>query len=106
VTHGGTDGRTAGGARDGRDTPGAEAPDDTPVRVVDCLGRPCPVPVVELARALLAVQPGEVVEVVSDDPAARLDVPAFCRMRGHAFVGEVARPGGTGLRARRAGGAA
>ena len=75
---------------------------DEPVLVLDCLGRPCPVPVVELARALLTVAPGEVVEVVSDDPAARLDVPAFCRMRGHAFVGELARAGGTGLRVRRA----
>ena len=55
--------------------------------MVDCRGRPCPVPVVELARALLAVAPGEVVEVVSDDPAARLDVPAFCRMRGHDYLG-------------------
>ena len=83
--------------------PEATPLDPLPVRVIDCTGRPCPVPVVELARALLAVAPGEVVEVVSDDPAARLDVPAFCRMRGHAFLGEVARPVGTGLRARRDG---
>ena len=81
--------------------PGSTPLDPQPVRVIDCLGRPCPVPVVELARALLEVELGEVVEVVSDDPAARLDVPAFCRMRGHTYLGEVERPGGTGLQARR-----
>ena len=56
--------------------------------VVDCLGRPCPVPVIELARALPSVEVGQVVEVRSDDPAARHDVPAWCRMRGQEYVGE------------------
>ncbi len=68
--------------------------------VLDCLGRPCPVPVVELARAAQRLPAGTVVEVVSDDPAARADVPAFCRMRGHAYLGEAARDVGTGLRVR------
>lgn len=73
-----------------------------PDLVLDCLGRPCPVPVIELARALLRAAAGTVVEVVSDDPAARLDVPAFCRLRGHLFLGELPRSGGIGLRVRRA----
>ena len=73
-----------------------------PDLVLDCLGRPCPVPVVELARALLPLPAGTVVEVVSDDPAALVDVPAFCRMRGHTYLGEAPRAVGTGLRVRRA----
>lgn len=68
---------------------------------VDCLGRPCPVPVIELARAVLTVEVGEVVEVLSDDPAARLDIPAWCRMRGHEYVGEDARDVGSSYRVRR-----
>ena len=83
-------------------TPDGVTPDAvTPDLVIDCLGRPCPVPVVELARALPGLSAGAVVEVVSDDPAARADVPAFCRMRGHDYLGEVPRPVGTGLRVRR-----
>ena len=74
-----------------------------PDLVVDCLGRPCPVPVVELARALLPLPEGSVVEVVSDDPAALVDVPAFCRMRGHAYLGAVEHDVGAGLRVRRVG---
>ncbi len=70
--------------------------------VLDCLGRPCPVPVVELARALQRLPAGSVVEVVSDDPAALVDVPAFCRMRGHDYLGAQPRAAGTALRARSA----
>lgn len=58
--------------------------------IIDCLGRPCPVPVIELARTLPTVPVGEVVTVLSDDPAAALDLPAFCRMRGQHYAG--ARP--------------
>jgi TusA-related sulfurtransferase len=63
-------------------------PADRPADVtVDCLGRACPVPVIELARALPTVEIGDVVEVLSDDPAARYDIPAWCRLRGQEYVG-------------------
>ncbi|MGI8535530.1 MAG: sulfurtransferase TusA family protein [Mycobacteriales bacterium] len=68
--------------------------------VLDCRGRPCPVPVIELARALPTVAVDEVVAVLSDDPAARLDIPAWCRMRGQDYLGEA--PSGT-FSVRRAG---
>ncbi len=54
---------------------------------LDCRGLPCPRPIIELARHLGDVEPGEVLAVVSDDPAARHDVPAWCRMRGQEYVG-------------------
>lgn len=69
--------------------------------VLSCLGRPCPVPVIELARALPGLPAGTVVEVVSDDPAAAADIPAFCRLRGHTYLGTAARPVGVGLLVRR-----
>lgn len=70
-------------------------------RVLDCLGRPCPVPVIELARALQGLPDGAVVAVVSDDPAALTDVPAFCRMRGHTWLGATPGDPGAVLRVRR-----
>lgn len=70
---------------------------------VDCLGRPCPVPVIELAKTVAAAPPGTVVEVLSDDPASRHDVPAWCRMRGHDYLGETARDVGSAYRVRRTG---
>lgn len=60
----------------------------TPDLELDCRGLRCPLPVVELARALPRVGVGEVVAVVATDPAARHDVPAWCRMRGQEYAGE------------------
>jgi tRNA 2-thiouridine synthesizing protein A len=55
--------------------------------VVDSRGRRCPLPVIDLARAMPDVPVGEVVTVLADDPAAATDIPAWCRMRGHAYLG-------------------
>lgn len=55
---------------------------------LDCRGRRCPVPVIELARHIGTVAVGATLRVVADDAAARVDIPAWCRMRGHAYVGE------------------
>ena len=75
--------------------------DPTPDVVLDCLGRPCPVPVIEVARALPTLAVGAVVEVLSDDPAARHDLPAWCRMRGQDYLGELTRERGAAYRIRR-----
>lgn len=54
---------------------------------IDCRGMICPRPVIELARHVEDVPPGGLVAVVADDAAAAYDVPAWCRMRGHEYVG-------------------
>jgi TusA-related sulfurtransferase len=56
--------------------------------VVDSLGKRCPLPVIDLARRITDVAPGQVVALLADDEAARLDVPAWCEMRGHDYLGE------------------
>ncbi|NWF31127.1 aminotransferase class V-fold PLP-dependent enzyme [Streptomyces sp. PKU-EA00015] len=56
--------------------------------VVDALGRRCPIPVIELAKVIGDVPLGATVTVLSDDEAARLDIPAWCGMRGQEYVGE------------------
>jgi len=40
------------------------------------------------------------VAVLADDEAARLDVPAWCAMRGHDYLGETT-PGSGDYRVRR-----
>jgi tRNA 2-thiouridine synthesizing protein A len=67
---------------------------------VDCRGRPCPVPVIELARAVAAAAPGAVVEVVSDDPASAHDVPAWARLRGREYLGAAPAGDATAYRVR------
>jgi tRNA 2-thiouridine synthesizing protein A len=55
---------------------------------IDCRGLVCPAPIIELARHIALVAPGGLLAVVATDPAARADVPAWCRMTGHEYVGE------------------
>ncbi len=54
--------------------------------VLDARGTRCPVPVIRVARAARDLSPGTVVVLLADDVAARSDVPAWARMRGHAVV--------------------
>lgn len=63
--------------------------------VLDCRGRPCPQPIIDLARAFRALEIGEEITVEADDPAAAYDVPAWCRMRGQEYVGEGRADDGT-----------
>ncbi|QDW63600.1 sulfurtransferase TusA family protein [Oerskovia sp. KBS0722] len=57
-----------------------------PVTLVDARGLRCPLPVIRLAAAARDRAPGDVLTVWSTDPAARHDVPAWARMRGHTVV--------------------
>ncbi|WP_028807412.1 cysteine desulfurase/sulfurtransferase TusA family protein [Streptomyces canus] len=70
----------------GAPTPSAVAHEDS--LVVDALGKRCPIPVIELAKVIGEVPVGGTVRVLSDDEAARLDIPAWCEMREQEYVGE------------------
>lgn len=53
---------------------------------LDARGKRCPLPVIMLARLAAGQAPGTEIAVLADDPAAAVDIPAWCRMRGHTFV--------------------
>jgi TusA-related sulfurtransferase len=55
--------------------------------VIDTRGQRCPIPVIELGRRFVEVSIGGVVDVLSDDPAAGTDIPAWCAMRGQEYLG-------------------
>ncbi|WP_075824715.1 cysteine desulfurase/sulfurtransferase TusA family protein [Streptomyces acidiscabies] len=83
-----------------REKLGAEV---TPVQgtVVDSLGKRCPIPVIELSKAIRTVPVGTVVTVLADDEAARLDIPAWCEMTGNEYVGEEPKEKGRAYLVRR-----
>lgn len=66
----------------------AKTPAASDTVVVNALGKRCPIPVIELAKVIGDVPVGGTVRVLSDDEAARLDIPAWCEMRGQEYVGE------------------
>jgi len=56
---------------------------------VDCRGMRCPMPVIMLAKRIGEVPVGQVVTVLADDPAAAVDIPAWCRMTGHEYAADL-----------------
>ena len=42
---------------------------------VDCRGQTCPVPLVEVRKALKKAQPGEIIEVTGSHPASKKEIP-------------------------------
>ncbi|HEY0698077.1 MAG TPA: sulfurtransferase TusA family protein [Micromonospora sp.] len=71
------------------------------METLDCRGQRCPLPVIAVARRLPALPVGAVVRVLADDPAAAVDLPAWCRMRGQEFVGSATVDGLPGFDIRR-----
>ncbi|GHF91319.1 cysteine desulfurase/sulfurtransferase TusA family protein [Streptomyces griseosporeus] len=87
----------------GAPTPAVAAAVQRDELVVDALGKRCPIPVIELAKVIGDVPVGGTVRVLSDDEAARLDIPAWCEMRGQEYVGEEQAEKGTAYLVRRSG---
>ena len=53
---------------------------------LDLRGLNCPLPVLKAGKALLALKPGDLLVVEATDPMAAIDIPHFCRQKGHRLV--------------------
>jgi tRNA 2-thiouridine synthesizing protein A len=60
---------------------------ERPSLTLDALGKKCPIPIIMLADRIRDVTIGQTIEVLADDPAAKTDVPAWCVLKSHEFVG-------------------
>ncbi len=58
---------------------------------IDARGLLCPLPVLKARKKLAAMRAGDVLAVRATDPAARIDMPHYCREAGHRFLGEEQR---------------
>lgn len=54
--------------------------------LLDATGLLCPLPVLKARKRLQALQTGDHLTVLADDPAAIVDVPHFCTEAGHRLV--------------------
>ena len=61
---------------------------------LDCRAMPCPRPIIELAKVFARLPVGATVVLAADDPAAEVDVRAWCRMRGQEYLGSEPAPDG------------
>lgn len=60
--------------------------DPLPAARLDARGLKCPLPVLKARKALKPLAPGEVLEVLADDPAAPKDFRAFAETTGHRLA--------------------
>jgi tRNA 2-thiouridine synthesizing protein A len=58
-----------------------------PRQVLDTVGLYCPVPIIKTAERIRQMVPGEILEVLSDDRVILIDMPAWCRSKGHEYLG-------------------
>ena len=54
--------------------------------VLDARRLLCPLPVIRTQDAIKNLQDGDHLEVVCTDPGAKLDIPTWCRINGHAVL--------------------
>jgi tRNA 2-thiouridine synthesizing protein A len=59
----------------------------TPDKTLDCKGLACPMPILKTRKALDQMEPGQILEILGDDPATENDLPAFARNVGHEYLG-------------------
>ncbi|MFE3450367.1 sulfurtransferase TusA family protein [Nonomuraea sp. NPDC059194] len=63
--------------------------DGPTVSVLDGGRRSCVVLLMELRRHVSALNPGDAVHLIAHDPAAPLDLAAWCHLTGHTYLGPV-----------------
>ena len=64
-----------------------------PAVVVDARGCACPGPLMEAKKAIGKVKVGEVLEVISNDPGTKNDMPLWAQKVGHEYLGSLAADG-------------
>lgn len=56
-------------------------------KVVDATGSPCPGPLLGAKKGIGQVNIGDILEIKSNDPGTRHDIPAWARKVGHEYLG-------------------
>ncbi len=69
--------------------------------VVDVQGEFCPVPIIEMAKAMKKISVGGTVLLRCTDPGAESDIPAWCKATGNEILSMVRQGGLIEARIRR-----
>jgi tRNA 2-thiouridine synthesizing protein A len=60
---------------------------------VDARGSACPGPLLEAKKGIGKVRVGETLEIFSNDPGTRTDIPIWAKKVGHEYLGVVEADG-------------
>ena len=59
---------------------------DTPHHVLDCVGLFCPMPILKTREAMRGMAVGQLLEMLSDDPASEADMKSWTARTGNELV--------------------
>jgi tRNA 2-thiouridine synthesizing protein A len=62
------------------------AGEPTSKKTLDCIGLFCPQPLFQTREHIDSIEVGEILEVLSDDPAAEEDLKRFAKRTGHEII--------------------
>ena len=68
---------------------------------VDARGSACPGPLLEAKKGMGNVQVGQVLEILSNDPGSRNDIPRWAKKVGHDYLGMLSVDGADRLFVKR-----
>ncbi|WP_317184835.1 sulfurtransferase TusA family protein [Devosia sp. BK] len=54
--------------------------------MIDARGLRCPLPVLKLEKRIESLASGAALTVLATDPMAEIDIPLYCRQRGHTCL--------------------
>lgn len=55
-------------------------------KTLDCVGLYCPEPLFQTRESMDQIKPGEILEIITDDPAAEEDLKRFAKRTGNEVV--------------------
>ena len=64
-----------------------------PASVVDARGSACPGPLLEAKKGIGKVKVGETLEILSNDPGTKNDIPIWASKVGHEYLGHLQSDG-------------
>jgi len=60
--------------------------ESTVAATLDTSGKCCPMPIVETGKAIKALAPGEVLEIIATDKGTQKDIPSWCERTGQTLL--------------------
>ena len=55
-------------------------------RHLDAIGLRCPEPVMMVRKTIRAMEDGQTLSIIADDPSTARDIPSFCTFMEHTLV--------------------
>ena len=56
---------------------------------LDTKGLLCPLPVLKLRKRIKDLKIGSIIKIITDDPAAEIDIPHFCNETGNKILKKI-----------------